>query len=213
MKRISLIITLLLCMQLLHAQTWSEWFRQNSTQKKYLLQQIAALRVYSGYLGKGYLVARNGLSVIQQLRQGEVNLHDTHFKSLVALNPIVKKYVAIAGIISLQKDILIECKQAIDQFRNSHQFTVTEINYLKVVIDKLVAACVSELHTLSALMKIGHLQLTDDERLAAIDRVHASMQGNLIFIRSFTGNYKELAIQRGKEMIVIIISKKINAIK
>ena len=36
---------------------------------------------------------------------------------------------------------------------------------------------------------------------------------NLIFIRSFSGNNKELAIQRGKEMIDIIISKKLNALQ
>ena len=96
-------------MQLLHAQTWAEWFRQNSTQKKYLLQQIAALSVYSGYLGKGYLVARNGLSVIQQLRQGEVNLHDTHFKSLVALNP--KCSNTLSGI--LENSILLPAYGAV----------------------------------------------------------------------------------------------------
>ena len=213
MKKISLIISLLLCIQLVQAQTWAEWFRQNSTQKKYLLQQIAALKGYAGYLEKGYAITRNGLGTIQQLRQGEVNLHNTYFTSLLGVNPIIKKYAIVAAIINLQKDILRECRQALQQFRNSHEFTESELVYLKEVCYKLIAACVSDLHTLSMLLTKGHFQFKDDERLAAIEGVHLSMEDNLIFIRCFTSNNKELAIQRGKEMIDIIVSKKINALQ
>ncbi len=39
------------------AQTFDEWFRQSATQKKYLLQQIAGLQVYIGYVQKGYSIA------------------------------------------------------------------------------------------------------------------------------------------------------------
>ena len=213
MKKISLIISLLLYIQIVQAQTWAEWLRQNSTQKKYLLQQIAALQVYAGYLEKGYAITRNGLSTIQQLRQGEVNLHKTYFTSLLGVNPIIKKYTAVTGIITLQKDILKECRQALQQFRNSHQFTETEMAYLKEVCYKLIAACANDLHTLSMLLAKGYFQLKDNERLAAIEGLHASMEDNLIFIRYFFGNNKELAIQRGKEVIDIIISKKINALQ
>ena len=203
----------MLCIQIVNAQTWAEWFRQNSTQKKYLLQQIAALKVYAGYLEKGYSITRNGLGTIQQLRQGEVNLHNTYFTSLLGVNPIIKKYAVVAGIITLQKDILKECRQALQQFHNSHQFTETEMTYLKEVCYKLIAACASDLHTLSMLLTKGHFQLKDDERMAAIEKVHSSLVDDLIFIRSFSGNNKELAIQRGKEMIDLIISKKINALQ
>lgn len=213
MKKICLIISLLLCIQIVQAQIWEEWFRQNSTQKKYLLQQIAAMKVYAGYLEKGYAIARNGLGTIQQLRRSEVNLHSTYFTSLLGVNPVIKKYAAVAGIITLQKDILRECREALQQFRNSHQFTEPEMAYLKEVCFKLIAACATDLHALSTLLTNGHLQLKDDERLAAIEGIHESMDDNLTFIRSFTGSNKELAIQRGREVIDIIISKKINALQ
>ena len=213
MKKISLILSLLLCIQIVQAQTWAEWFRQNSTQKKYLLQQIAALKVYTSYLEKGYAITRNGLGTIQQFSQGEVNLHNTYFTSLLRVNPIIKKYAIVATIIILQKNILQECRQALQQFRNSHQFTEMEMGYLKEVCYKPIAACATDLHTLSMLLTKGHFQLKDDERLAASEGVHSSMEDNLIFIRSFSGNNKELAIQRGKEMIDIIISKKLNALQ
>ena len=213
MKKISLIISLLLCIQIVQAQTWAEWFRQNSTQKKYLLQQIAALKVYAGYLEKGYTITRKGLGSIQQFRQGEVNSHHTYLTSLLGVNPIIKKYAIVTAIFTLQKNILKECRQALQQFRNSHEFTESELVYLKEVCYKLIAACASDLHTLSMLLTKGHFQLKDDERLAAIEGLHTCTEDNLIFIRSFSGNNKELAIQRGKEMIDIIISKKLNALQ
>ena len=37
-----------------YSQTYEEWFQQTKTQKKYLLQQIAALKVYIGYAEKGF---------------------------------------------------------------------------------------------------------------------------------------------------------------
>jgi hypothetical protein len=42
----------LLFVQVSTAQTWSEWFSQKKTQKKYLLEQVAALKIYAGYLKK-----------------------------------------------------------------------------------------------------------------------------------------------------------------
>ena len=53
---------MVLCAENLFAQTLAEWVSQKVTQKKYLLQQIAALQVYSGYLSKGYSIAKDGLN-------------------------------------------------------------------------------------------------------------------------------------------------------
>ncbi len=64
MKTILLVIATVLLFQSANAQTWDEWFKQKKTQKKYLVQQIAALRVYLDYLKKGYTVVHNGLNTI-----------------------------------------------------------------------------------------------------------------------------------------------------
>ncbi|ULT42931.1 conjugal transfer protein TraI [Niabella defluvii] len=56
----------------LQAQTFAEWFQQKKTQKKYLLQQIAALQVYIGYAKKGYNIAKDGLNTIGGFTRGEL---------------------------------------------------------------------------------------------------------------------------------------------
>ena len=70
MKKCFLCIVLLITTILCNAQGLSEWFNQKATQKKYLLQQIAALQVYIGYLQKGYSIAKTGLTTIGNIKNG-----------------------------------------------------------------------------------------------------------------------------------------------
>ena len=64
------------------AQTVNEWVNQKSTQKKYLLQQIAALQVYINYAKKGYNIVSGGINTIRDIKKGDLNLHNTFFSSL-----------------------------------------------------------------------------------------------------------------------------------
>jgi hypothetical protein len=59
MKRLLFILSILLLYSMCPAQTptFSEWFRQKKTQKKYHAQQINALQVYLEFVKKGYGVA------------------------------------------------------------------------------------------------------------------------------------------------------------
>src|SRR5438105_1083923 len=113
-----------------HAQTFDEWFHQNETQKKYLLQQIAALQMYIGYAQKGYSIAKSGLQTIHSIKSRDFNLHNNYFKSLCAVSPTVKKYIKVADIISMQISIAKQVRSTIKQCR---QLTAKEINYLQQV--------------------------------------------------------------------------------
>lgn len=74
MKRLIVLILFAILSTDVKAQTFAEWFRQSATQKKYLLQQIAALQVYIGYVQKGYSIAKEGLSAISDIKHGEFKL-------------------------------------------------------------------------------------------------------------------------------------------
>ena len=65
MKKLLSVSILIMCFNLCHAQTWAEWFQQKQTQKKYLIEQIAALQVYLGYAKKGYDIASKGIHLLQ----------------------------------------------------------------------------------------------------------------------------------------------------
>lgn len=204
---------MVLCAENLSAQTSSEWFRQKATQKKYLLQQIAALQVYSGYLSKGYSIAKNGLIAIKIITKGDLLQHSNYFTSLVTVNPQIKRYKKVADIIAMQISIARQSANAIESFRNNPQFNPTEISYIQGVFNKLLSACAKNLDELLNLIADGNLQMKDDERIKAIEKIYVDMQDKQQFARAFTNSAVGLSIQRSNERNDIIISKKLNGLK
>jgi hypothetical protein len=93
-----------------NAQTADEWFNQKSTQKKYLLQQIAALKVYLGYAKKGYTIVTSGVNTIRNIKNGDLNLHRDFFNRLKNVNPSIRKYAKVADIIAYQVKIIKQTK-------------------------------------------------------------------------------------------------------
>src|SRR6185312_12174685 len=213
MKKLLIIFIIVSCAENLTAQTSSEWFRQKSTQKKYLLQQIAALKVYSGYLSKGYSIAKNGLNTIKSIKNGDLLQHSNYFTSLVTVNPQIKRYKKVADIIAMQISIAKQSGNAIKSFRNNHYFTPTEINYLQDVFNTLLSDCAKNLDELLNLITNGNLHMKDDERIKEIDKIYIDMQDKQQFARAFSNNAAGLSIQRSNEENELIISKKLNGLK
>ena len=213
MKKLLIISIVILCAENLSAQTSSEWVRQKATQKKYLLQQIAALHVYAGYLSKGYSIAKNGLNTIKSIKNGDLLQHGHYLTSLVTVNPQIKRYKKVADIIAMQINIANLSGNAIKSFRNNHHFTPTEINYLQSVFNTLLSDCAKNLDELLNLVTNGNLQMKDDERIRAIDKIYVDMQDKQQFARAFTNTAAGLSIQRSNQENDIIISKKLNGLK
>lgn len=213
MKKIIVIASLLCFAQTVSAQTFVEWFRQKATQKKYLLQQIAALQVYIGYVSKGYSIAKKGLNTIQDIKHGDLNLHSSYFTSLVTVNPKIKRYAKVADILVLEINIARQAAKTINDCKNSHQLTAQELVYMQKVFNTLLDDCAKCLDALFNIITNGQLSMKDDERIAAIDALYDDMTDKQIFIRSFSNTAKGICVQRDTEQKNIIISKKLNGLK
>lgn len=214
MKKYLIILLLLIRFgPIANAQTFSEWFKQKKTQKKYLIQQIAALQVYIGYLQKGYKVAKQGLNAISDFKNGEFNLHKNYFSSLENVNPSVKNYVKVAGIMALQVEIAKIYRKTYRQVRECRSFTGDEISYIHRVFVRLLDNCTGITHELITLTSSGELEMKDDERLKRIDQLYDDMQDNYTFSQSFSNQAMVLAAARAKHRNDIRVSRALNGIK
>ena len=214
MKRIMLLaIATVLCIGSVSAQTVDEWVNQKSTQKKYLLQQIAALQVYIGYAKKGYNIVSGGINTIRDIKKGELNLHNTFFSSLKTINPKISRYAKVADIIFYQVRIIKLVRQTLQSIREANQFTVQEIEYCKIVLDALLNDCVQSITELLDIITPDKLQMTDDERLGKIDKLYLDMQDKFTFCNVMSDDISLLAVQQLTEKAVINRSKLINGIK
>jgi hypothetical protein len=196
-----------------HAQNWSEWFRQKKTGRKYLLEQIAALKVYLDYTRKGYDVASKGLSTIRDIKGGDLRIHSNYFESLRRVNPTVRNYVKVAGIIRYQLKIIRQAKEAIAAIKQAATFSPDEVDYCGDVFDRLLTQTLENLDELTGLITSGNFEMKDDERLKRIDALYSDMQEMYGFCCSFSEKMALLSVQRQREKHDVQLSKALNDLK
>jgi hypothetical protein len=119
MKKVVLGVVALLLVLGGRAQTFAEWFQQNSTRLKYYAQQIAALQIGVSELQKGCGIASAGLSGIGESKQGEFDLHSSYYQSLGEINPVIGRMAEVAEIITLQAAIINRFSVALAGYRVS----------------------------------------------------------------------------------------------
>src|SRR5690242_17273529 len=122
MKNI-LLIVLMVIGYASFGQNTQEWTRQKKTQIKYLLQQIAANKVYIEYIEKGYNIAHKGLQTIHDIKKGDFNLSFNFFESQKNVNPKIKAWAKVADVIAYQIRIIKTAKQTQLDIRETGQFT------------------------------------------------------------------------------------------
>ena len=213
MKKIMILALVVSCGHFCKAQTWDEWFNQKATQKKYLLQQIATLQTYIGYVEKGYKIASSGLHTISDIKNGEFNLHELFFSSLKTVNPKIRNAAEVAEIIALQISIVNHFKKAIQSYRAGGYFSSDEMTYIGNVYGGLMADCLKDIDGLISVITDYKLQMTDDERIRQINKLYADMQDKNAFTQSFTNNAFLLAQQRQREQNDISVTQQLYNVK
>lgn len=199
MKTFITIIMLTVCVKVCKAQTFAEWFQQKKTQKKYLIEQIAAFKIYIGYVQKGYSIAQKGLSTISNIKKGDFNLHKDFFSSLKIINPAIRNYAKVTDIIALQIKTVKVYKDTYRQVQSSNLFNSAEVEYVFKVFASLLSDCTDVIDALITVTAKGELEMKDDGRLKRIDALYSSMQDNYTFAQSFSAETKLLTVQRMKE--------------
>lgn len=190
---------LILCF-VMQAQTVAEWTRQRKTQLKYLRQQIASLQVYIGYAQKGYAIAKDGLTFIGDVKDGEFSLHKKYFASLAAVSPVVRQYAKVGDIIRSQERLLQLHQDGMKQARASGQFTGDELAHIGHLFSALIEKSTEHLVELASLLQDGSLTMTDHERLQRMEALSMAMKEKERLAISFNKENLGLAMQRLQEM-------------
>ncbi len=213
MKYLSLIVILLSMSPGARAQTSDEWFNQKQTQIKYLIEQIAALQLYTGYLKKGYNIVRNGSKAIGKIKKGDINLHSDYFNSLKNVNSSIRKYSKIPRIIEAQLQLLSIYHKSMKNITKSASLTGNEINYCSEVFSNLINQSGDIIDLLAMVTTSGQVEMQDDERIKKIDELYLDMQDKLAFAQKFSKENELLILQRREEKLDIEAMQSIHGIK
>lgn len=186
---------------------------QNAKEIKFMTEQIAALRVYTGYVKKGYNTVKGGLNTINDIKSGDINLHRAYYHSLIAVNPTVRSYPKTRDIVRVQEQISKMIKTSKAFLSKSPGFSYDEKQYQYRVFDRLMADCEQTLTDFEAVLTDGELQMKDDERIRRIDGLHAKSLEQWQFGKQFCAEAISLAMARTQGQRDIDNSRKLHGIK
>jgi hypothetical protein len=214
MKKILLLISVafILNCRTVKAQEWDEWFSQTSTQRKYLFQQIAALQVYLDYLKKGYNIVQKGWTTVENITNGNLNLHRDFFGSLKGVNPVIGNSAKVVDIIAFQYYIIRNMKGVYNFCATNKNFTPEEIRYIAKVHTNMLFLCDASISELLMIIRADKTEMTDDERMLRIDKIYDDMQDKHAFVKAFDSDTKQLSSQRSKEEREAEIFRKIQGV-
>jgi hypothetical protein len=213
MKTAFIVTITLLMVRPIHAQdapNFNEWFRQKKTQIKYLVQQIAALQVYLGYLKKGYQIVDNGLTTIGNIKDGTLTQDQTYLNSLKSVSPVVRDSPQVGRVLLYQKYILTAFIDLRGFVLQNAFYTEAEREYIQSVQTNILNQCQDSLNELGPILTVGETEMTDDDRLQRLDKVHEEMLDRYSFTRGFVASTRLLALQRAKENQEINTLKRIH---
>ena len=177
-------------------QGLSNIFSQKSADLKSMGKQIALLQVYIGWIEKGYNIAKSGLTFIEEIKQGELNLHSLFFSSLESVNPAIKRYAKVASVIEYQLRIIKE----LAKIPNIKYLNPDEMDYLLTVKEHLLKECATGLDNLVNVISDNALQMTDGERIQRIDGIYLDMEKNWVMAKEFTEEAMMASDWRGGEI-------------
>jgi len=200
-RKLKALVCLFSCLLILasapaKAQTFQEWWNQKSTQKKYLVQQIAALQIYIGYLQKGYQVVNSGLNTVKDITNGEFHLHDAYISSLKQVNPVVRNDKRVDEIVAMQEYI----SQAFAKISNNGSISLDQNAYVASVKAQVLSECSSDMDELVLVITAGKVEMTDDERPKRLNKVYLSMQDKTAFTQHFCNQVAILIRQWADEI-------------
>lgn len=184
-----------LSFQQAHAQTFAEWFKQKSTQKKYLLQQISALMTYRQYAQKGYAIAKGGLGSVTNYLSDEFDLHLDNYKKLRQVNIQARNHPHAKAVLELQHDIL----QRTNAIQSISGLQASEKGHMGSVCVALLKDCNGLLHDLELLLTDGEVTMSDEQRLRQLYKLHQQMRDNYLFASDFYRQCKVYAAQRQQQ--------------
>lgn len=203
MKRIIIMLMLFIGATTTKAQT------QEATQLILNYEKLQQLEEILDNMYRGYKIISKGYNTIKDISEGNFSLHQVFLDGLFLVNPSVRNYKRIPYIVQYQQYINKEYRRAFERFRHDPNLTVREIKYLENVYAYLVKQSLRNLDELLMIVTATKLRMSDEERLAAIDRIYYDMENKIVFLKVFNNSTQVLTMQRARQQREINTMRKL----
>jgi hypothetical protein len=136
-------------------------------------------------------------------------LYADYFDELWKVKNAIGYYHKVSDIISKEKMILKEYKDALSLFRRDQNFTGGEKAFMEKIYSGILKESLNHLDAVTLVIHAFITQMTDAGRMEIIDQADEAMDQNLAHIREFTKGNKLISMQRATEKGEVEAFKKI----
>lgn len=192
MKKLITLILIVMQTSVGHSQGLGNIFNQKAADLKSMGKQIALFQLYMGWIEKGYSIARSGLNLIGEIKQGDFNIHNMFFSSLSNVSPNIRRCARVAAIIELVQSVTKE----LDKIELIKYLNNEEKKYLSVVKQNLIAECGKSLDLLVLVTNGSNLEMTDDKRLNKINQIYFDLLNKSVLSKEFIQEASMVSLQR-----------------
>jgi hypothetical protein len=164
-----------------------------------MIEQVLRLEATLQVLKQGYTIVQKGLTVISDIKKGDFQLHHDFFNSLLAVKPDIARDARVADIVAMQLQIVLGCTSTLQQYIQSGAFSTADLSYLSAVYTHLKDLTLKDVDELSHILSSDEWQMSDDQRLARLDRLYQQVQEKYMFLQAFADRTRHEAQWRNRE--------------
>lgn len=197
-RRSAIWLLALICFSAVSAQAQflGGFFSQQSQKEKLMAEQVTGYQLYLNAITGGYHIAQTGLNTAHDLKNGTYNLHTAYFSSLEQVSPVVQNNPKGKAIADLYTQLNRQFDQELQWQKQQQQLSTMELANLQKVAANMKKLSDADMAETTDVLTPGKLQLTDEQRLARLDKLYAAMKDKAAFTASFTGQCRQLALAR-----------------
>jgi hypothetical protein len=141
----------------------------------------------------------NSLDDINGWLSKERKLYADYYQELSKVKVLISDYDEVKTIISRQKQLLNEYRQASSLFHHDPHFSAAELQAMESIYSGILQESLRNLGEALLAVNAFSAQMDDAERLQLVHQASAGMQANLDHLRQYNSQNVTLSLQRAKD--------------
>lgn len=131
--------------------------------------------------------------------QKQKDLYQDYFNELWQVKTVIADYQRISDIITKQKQLVAEYKQAYSLVQQDKHFSATEISYIYSVYSGIIGESVKNLDQLLNIIESFTVQMSDEARLKLINQSADGIDKQISDLHRFNNQAIQISLQRAKD--------------
>lgn len=192
-------LILLLSLSLVAAAGRSQSIADLTEQLALDVQKLSSLKATLQDMYQGYETLKEGYTRIRDIARDNFNLHETFLDAMWVLSPAVSGDPRLTAILNTEYRIVTEYRTAMTRIASTAVFSPEEVTYITSLLSGVLQKSTEAIEELTMVSTDNMLRMTDDQRLAALDRIDTETWEELGILEQVDNTVAMEAARRKKE--------------